>query len=61
MEAVGGMLFYLKCLNLDKDLVSQRNFNVYDPIREGRSLVLDGQTLSHMEVRRSTCRADGRC
>ncbi|ORY31917.1 muts domain V-domain-containing protein [Naematelia encephala] len=50
MEALGGMLFYLKSLNLDKDLVSQKNFNIYDPIREGKSLVLDGQTLSHMEV-----------
>ena len=50
IEALGGMLYYLKSLNLDKDLVSQRNFNVYDPIREGRSLVLDGVTLGHMEV-----------
>jgi DNA mismatch repair protein MSH6 len=50
MEALGGMLFYLKSLNLDKDLVSQKNFNVYDPIKEGKNLVLDGQTLGHMEV-----------
>ncbi|KAK4686504.1 DNA mismatch repair protein MSH6, partial [Tremellales sp. Uapishka_1] len=50
MEALGGMMFYLKTLNLDKDLLSQRNFNVYDPIREGQNLVLDGQTLGHMEV-----------
>ena len=50
MEALGGMLFYLKTLNLDKDLVSQKNFNIYDPIKEGRNLVLDGQTLGHMEV-----------
>lgn len=50
MEALGGMLFYLRSLNLDKDLMSQRNFNVYDPIKEGKCLVLDGQTLAHMEV-----------
>lgn len=50
MEALGGMMFYLKSLNLDKQLVSQKNFNVYDPIREGKSLVLDGATLAHMEV-----------
>lgn len=50
MEALGGMLFYLDTLNLGKDLVSQKNFNIYDPIKEGRSLVLDGQTLGHMEV-----------
>jgi hypothetical protein len=50
MEALGGMLFYLESLHLDKDLVSQKNFNVYDPIKEGKNLVLDGQTLGHMEV-----------
>ncbi|WVQ64535.1 uncharacterized protein L199_002702 [Kwoniella botswanensis] len=50
MEALGGLLFYLRSLSLDKDLVSQSNFNVYDPIKEGKSLVLDGQTLAHMEV-----------
>ena len=50
MEALGGMLYYLKSLNLDRDLLTQKNFNVYDPIKEGKSLVLDGVTLSHMEV-----------
>jgi DNA mismatch repair protein MSH6 len=50
VEALGGMLFYLGTLNLDKDLFSQKNFNIYDPIREGKSLVLDGLTLGHMEV-----------
>ncbi|WWC67072.1 uncharacterized protein I206_100979 [Kwoniella pini CBS 10737] len=50
MEALGGLLFYLRSLQLDKDLVSQSNFNVYDPLGEGKSLVLDGQTLAHMEV-----------
>lgn len=50
MEALGGMFFYLKTLNLDKDLISQKNFNIYDPIREGKNLVLDGVTLGHMEV-----------
>lgn len=50
MEALGGMIFYLRSLNLDKDLISQKNFNIYDPIKNGKSLVLDGQTLAHMEV-----------
>lgn len=50
MEALGGMVFYLRSLNLDKDLISQKNFNIYDPIRNGKSLILDGQTLAHMEV-----------
>lgn len=51
IEAVGGMIFYLKSLNVADDLLSQRSFNVYDPIRRGETLVLDGQTLSHLEVR----------
>jgi DNA mismatch repair protein MSH6 len=50
MEALGGMLFYLNSLNLDKDLISQKNFNIYDPLKEGKNLVLDGVTLGHMEV-----------
>ncbi len=50
MEALGGMIFYLKSLNMDKDLLSQRSFNVYDPIRKGETMILDGQSLSHLEV-----------
>lgn len=41
---------YLKQLNLDQELLSQRNFDVYDPVRPGQNLVLDGQTLAHIEV-----------
>ena len=28
-----------------------KNFNVYDPMKRGQGLVLDGQTLAHIEVR----------
>jgi DNA mismatch repair protein MSH6 len=28
-----------------------KNFNVYDPMKKGKGLVLDGQTLAHIEVR----------
>jgi hypothetical protein len=31
-----------------------KNFNVYDPMKKGLGLSLDGQTLSHIEVRRDT-------
>jgi DNA mismatch repair protein MSH6 len=51
MEALGGMIFYLRSLNMDKDLLSQKSFNVYDPIKKGETMVLDGQSLSHLEVR----------
>ncbi|KIJ62178.1 hypothetical protein HYDPIDRAFT_158442 [Hydnomerulius pinastri MD-312] len=50
MEALGAMAWYLRQLNIDKDLLSMKNFNVYDPMKRGQSLVLDGQTLAHIEV-----------
>ncbi|KAG8987176.1 DNA mismatch repair protein msh6, partial [Tulasnella sp. 427] len=50
VEAIGGMIWYLRQLNIDKDLVSMKNFNIYDPMKQGQGLVLDGQTLSHIEV-----------
>lgn len=27
-----------------------KNFNIYDPMKKGQGLVLDGQTLAHIEV-----------
>lgn len=27
-----------------------KNFNVYDPMKRGEGLVLDGQTLAHIEI-----------
>jgi DNA mismatch repair protein MSH6 len=50
IEALGGMMFYLQSLNMANDLLSQKSFNIYDPIRKGEGMVLDGQTLSHLEV-----------
>lgn len=41
---------YLRQLNIDKDILSMKNFNVYDPMKKGKGLVLDGQTLAHIEV-----------
>ncbi|KAH8829749.1 muts domain V-domain-containing protein [Flagelloscypha sp. PMI_526] len=50
IEALGSMLWYLRQLNIDKDIMSMKNFNVYDPIKKGKGLSLDGQTLAHIEV-----------
>ncbi|CCL98235.1 uncharacterized protein FIBRA_00229 [Fibroporia radiculosa] len=41
---------YLNTLNIDKDILSMKNFNIYDPMKRGQGLVLDGQTLAHIEV-----------
>ncbi|GAA5849819.1 hypothetical protein JCM8547_000574 [Rhodosporidiobolus lusitaniae] len=51
MSALGGMIWYLRQLNLDADLVTTKNFNIYDPLsRSSGTLALDGQTLAHIEV-----------
>ncbi|THH03935.1 hypothetical protein EW145_g5888 [Phellinidium pouzarii] len=50
VEALGAMIWYLRQLNIDKDILSMKNFNVYDPMKRGQGLVLDGQTLAHVEV-----------
>lgn len=51
MEALGAMAWYLRQLNIDKDLLTTKNFNIYDPMKRGRNLILDGQTLNHVEVK----------
>ncbi|KAE8269844.1 hypothetical protein A4X09_0g2492 [Tilletia walkeri] len=50
MSALGAMLWYLTQLNLDKDLCASRNFNIFDPLRKRQCLVLDAQSLSHLNV-----------
>nr|DBA11342.1 TPA_inf: MSH6 [Pseudozyma tsukubaensis] len=50
MSALGGMLCYLAQLNLDRDLCSSRNFNIFDPLRQDKCLVLDAQSLTHLNV-----------
>ncbi|KAK7056522.1 DNA mismatch repair protein msh6 [Paramarasmius palmivorus] len=50
MEALGAMIWYLQQLNIDKDILTMRNFNIYDPMKKGEGLILDGQTLAHIEV-----------
>ncbi|KAF9966318.1 DNA mismatch repair protein msh6 [Mortierella alpina] len=50
MSALGGLVWYLKSLKLDKELLSFKNFHTYDPVRQASTLILDGQTLSNLEV-----------
>ncbi|RDB29773.1 DNA mismatch repair protein msh6 [Hypsizygus marmoreus] len=50
IKALGSMIWYLRQLNIDKDILSMRNFNIYDPMKKGQGLTLDGQTLAHIEV-----------
>lgn len=50
MSAFGGLLWYLKSLKIDQGLVSLGNFNAYESIRRGTSVVLDGQSLQNLEI-----------
>ncbi|KAJ3053991.1 DNA mismatch repair protein msh6 [Rhizophlyctis rosea] len=54
MSAVGGLVSYLRTLLLDKELVSARNFHLYDPVRHTGTLILDGQTLKNLEMFENT-------
>lgn len=50
IESLGNLMWYLRSLNLDRDLLSLGNFNIYDATREGQAMILDGRTLAHIEV-----------
>ncbi|RKF53356.1 DNA mismatch repair protein msh6 [Erysiphe neolycopersici] len=50
MSAVGALVQYLRSLKLERSLLSQKNFNSYNPIQKGSSLVLDGKTLINLEI-----------
>ncbi|CAO3601033.1 unnamed protein product [Absidia cylindrospora] len=54
MSAVGGLIWYLRSLKLDKELLSVKNIQPYDPLQNATSLVLDGQTLMNLEIFENT-------
>ncbi|KAK4634773.1 DNA mismatch repair protein msh6 [Fulvia fulva] len=49
-SALGGLIWYLSTLKIERDLVTLGNFAWYDPIRKASSLVLDGQSLINLEI-----------
>lgn len=50
ISSLGGLVWYLQSLKIDRDLLSLKNFHEYDPVRHSTSLILDGQTLINLEV-----------
>lgn len=53
LSCFGGLLFYLRTLKLDKDLVSLASFSNYEAYtKTGRTspMILDGQSLQNLEV-----------
>ncbi|ODV91803.1 hypothetical protein CANCADRAFT_75812 [Tortispora caseinolytica NRRL Y-17796] len=50
MSAIGALLWYLRTLNIDEQLVSIGNFSAYDPLVKANNMVLDGQSLQNLEI-----------
>ncbi|KPM44629.1 DNA mismatch repair protein msh6 [Neonectria ditissima] len=50
MSATGALVSYLRFLKLERPLLSQGNFETYNPIQNNGILVLDGQTLINLEI-----------
>lgn len=50
MSALGALVHYLRVLKLERTLLSQQNFNWYNPIHRNGTLILDGQTLINLEI-----------
>jgi DNA mismatch repair protein MSH6 len=50
MSAFGALIQYLRTLMLERNLLTQQSFTLYDPIQKTSSLVLDGQTLINLEI-----------
>ncbi|KAK4161751.1 putative DNA mismatch repair protein msh6 [Cladorrhinum sp. PSN259] len=50
ISALGGLTHYLRFLKIEKSLLSQRNFEAYNPIHRNGTLILDGQTLINLEI-----------
>ncbi|CCE62008.1 hypothetical protein TPHA_0B03370 [Tetrapisispora phaffii CBS 4417] len=49
-SALGGLLYYLKWLKLDGNLISLGNMKEYDLVGSQKSLILDGVTLQNLEI-----------
>lgn len=50
MSALGALAQYLRVLKLEQGLLSQGNFEWYNPIHKNGTLILDGQSLINLEV-----------
>lgn len=50
ISALGGMLNYLTQLNLERDICASKNFDIFDPLARQECLILDAQSLTHLNV-----------
>lgn len=59
MSAFGALVSYLRVLKLEGPLLSQGNFEQYNPIQKNGTLILDGQTLVNLEIFSNTVTGSG--
>lgn len=50
LSAYGALVFYLRYLKLDREIVTMGNVNIYDPLKKAGRMILDGKTLINLEV-----------
>ncbi|TPX15307.1 uncharacterized protein E0L32_004584 [Thyridium curvatum] len=50
MSALGALVHYLRVLKIEQNLLSQGNFEWYNPIQRDGTLILDGQSLINLEI-----------
>ena len=50
MSSFGALVQYLRTLQIDRELLTLRNIEPYDPIKRATSLILDGKTLINLEI-----------
>ena len=50
LSAYGALVFYLRYLKIDRDIVTMGNVELYDPLKKAGRMILDGKTLINLEV-----------
>lgn len=50
LSAYGGLVFYLRYLKIDTEIVTMGNVQIYDPLKKAGRMILDGKTLTNLEV-----------
>ncbi|KAL6716616.1 DNA mismatch repair protein msh6 [Lecanora helva] len=50
MSAFGALIQYLQTLQIDRELLTLKNVSWYDPIKNAKTLILDGKSLLNLEV-----------
>src|SRR5579859_5979212 len=50
LSAYGALVFYLRYLKIDTEIVTMGNVTVYDPLKKGGRMILDGKTLINLEI-----------